>query len=244
MVKYIKRTDTPDKLSKYYNQDNVFKKCGYGMFQNNGNCTCYAWGRWYELLGTKPKLCTRNAENWYGYTKDGYERGSTPRLGAVIVWAKGETGNGSDGAGHVAIVEEIYSDGSILTSNSAWKSQLFYTKKYEKGYKLPGYRFLGFIYPPVAYEQESKSYRYAVGATYKTQVALKVRESAGIDKPWKLRSELTKDGLKHSYPQPYAVLKPGTEVTCLEIQNIAHDIWLRIPSGWVAGFYKGEVYIK
>lgn len=244
MTKYIKRTTVPDKNLKYYNSDNVFKKCGYGMFQNNGNCTCYAWGRWYELLGKKPKLCTRNAERWYKYTADGYKRGPIPRLGAVIVWAKGESDKDSDGAGHVAIVEEIYPDGSILTSNSAWKSKLFYTKKFEKGYKLPGYRFLGFIYPPVEYDEENKGYSYRAGATYTLQEDLKVREGAGTNQMWKLRSELTYDGIKNSYEMYHAVLKKGTKVTCLEIKSVNDDVWLRIPSGWVAGYYNGEVYIK
>lgn len=243
MPKYIKRTTCPDKNSKYYNLDNVFKKCGYGMFQNGGNCTCYAWGRWYELLGKKPKLCTRNAERWYKYTADGYKRGVIPKLGAVAVWAKGEADRDTDGVGHVAIVEEIYSDGSILTSNSAWKSKLYYTKKFEKGYKLAGYRFLGFIYPPVEYEQ-TNTYSYRVGATYTLQEDLKVREAPGTDKPWKLRINLTEDGKRHAYPQPYAVLRTGTEVTCLEIKTLNNDIWIRIPSGWVAGYFNNEVYIK
>lgn len=244
MVKYTKRIKAPDKNLKYYNLDNVFKKCGYGMFQNNGNCTCYAWGRWYELLGAKPKLCTRNAENWYKYTKDGYKRGSTPRLGAVCVWAKGEVGNGSDGAGHVAIVEEIYPDGSILTSNSAWKSSLFYTKKLDHTYKLPGYRFLGFIYPPVEYEEENNSYRIAVGKNHTLQVDLKVRAGAGTSERWKLRDELTIDGKAHSVPGMYAVLEKGTVVTALELKTVDGNLWVRIPSGWVAGYYNNEVYIK
>ena len=149
MSKFEKRLAAPNKNNKYYYSDNIFYKCGYGM----PNCTCYAWGRFYELTGKTPKLCTANAENWYKY-KDGYARGKTPKLGAVIVWAKGVVGNSKDGAGHVAVVEEIYSDGSILTSNSAWNSTNFYTKKIPNTYKLSGYKFQGFIYPPVEFEQE------------------------------------------------------------------------------------------
>ena len=114
------------------------------------NCTCYAWGRFWELLGTKPTLSTRNAENWYNHN-DGYDRGQTAKLGAVIVWAKGEVDNESDGAGHVAIVEQINADGSIVTSNSAWQSTNFYLKTIPNTYELNGYRFLGFIYNPVTF---------------------------------------------------------------------------------------------
>lgn len=239
MSEFIKRLTAPPKSSKYYYSDNIFYKCGYGM----PNCTCYAWGRWYELLKKIPKLCTANAENWFNYTKDGYKRGQTPKLGAICVWSKGKIGVGSDGAGHVAVVEEIYKDGSILTSNSAWGGTNFYTKKYEKGYKLSGYTFLGFIYPPVEYTQ-SNSYSIGIGRNYVVQVDLKVRHDAGIDKGWKLRSELTRDGQNHAYPQKYAVLRPGTTVTALELKSVDGDLWVRIPSGWIAALYKDEVYLK
>lgn len=112
------------------------------------NCTGYAWGRFYEILGSKPKLSRRNAELWYGYTADGYKRGKTPKLGAVVCWAKGKVGNSKDGAGHVAIVEKIYKDGSFLVSQSGYGSKRFWTSKIPKSGYLKGYTFLGFIYNP------------------------------------------------------------------------------------------------
>lgn len=114
------------------------------------NCTCYAWGRFWELSGTRPTLSTSDAENWYNHS-DGYERGQTPKLGAVICWSKGSIGDDSDGSGHVAIVEQINSDGSIVTSNSAWKSTNFYMKDIPNTYEVSGYTFLGFIYNPVEF---------------------------------------------------------------------------------------------
>lgn len=149
MTKFKKRTTAPSKDNKYYYSDNIFYKCGYGM----PNCTCYAWGRFYELTGKYPKLNTENAEKWYDDTKDGYSRSKTPKLGAIICWE----GKGSK-AGHVAVVEEIYSDGSILTSNSAYKGTNFYMKtikppKYNIG---SSYEFEGFIYLPIDFEEEIK----------------------------------------------------------------------------------------
>ena len=38
--------------------------------------------------------------------------------------------------------------------------------------------------------------------------------------------------------------KEGTKVTVLEAVNNGNDIWLRIPSGWVAGYYNGKMYIS
>lgn len=162
MSKFVKRLSAPSTSDKHYYSDNIFYQSNYGM----PNCTCYAWGRWYELLGEKPRLCISNAENWYNYN-DGYKRGNTPKLGSVIVWAKGQVNNANDGAGHVAIVEEIYPDGSILTSNSAWGGANFYTKKYAKGYKLNGYTFLGFIHLPIEFDiektQSNSDKKYKIG---------------------------------------------------------------------------------
>lgn len=112
------------------------------------NCVGYAWGRFYEILGTKPTLSKSNAENWYN-TNDGYERGQSPKLGAVICWRKGEAGNGNDGAGHVAIVERINADGSILTSNSGYGSSRFWLQTVRAPYNIgANYYFQGFIYNP------------------------------------------------------------------------------------------------
>lgn len=118
------------------------------------NCVGYAWGRMRELLGYNPKLSKGNAETWYAY-KDGYARGKTPKLGAVICYAKGSATNSADGAGHVAIVEDIYSDGSILVSQSAYGGTRFSTKKLSKGYAWSGLTFQGFIYPPVEFVKEA-----------------------------------------------------------------------------------------
>ena len=115
------------------------------------NCVGFAFGRFMEIMNTTScKLSTNNAENWWGNVGDGYERGQTPRVGAVICWRKGQAGNSGDGAGHVAIVEQINSDGSILTSNSAYGGTRFYTKTlYPPNYVMgSSYAFQGFIYNP------------------------------------------------------------------------------------------------
>lgn len=118
------------------------------------NCVGYAWGRARELLGKDPKLSRANAENWWGHN-DGYERGQTPRLGAIACWRKGKAGVSSDGAGHVAVVEQINADGSILVSNSDYGGKRFYTKTYKApSYAIGGsYAFQGFIYLPVTFEE-------------------------------------------------------------------------------------------
>jgi N-acetylmuramoyl-L-alanine amidase len=156
---YTPRTTTPSKSNKYFYKNNPFEAAGYGL----PNCTTYAWGRFYEVLGTKPKLSTSNAENWWNH-KDGYERGQTPKLGAVICWRKGKAGYGADGAGHVAIVEKIYADGSILIGQSGWgASKVFWTQKLAPPYSYGGaYTLQGFIYNPAVKESEMTT-KYKVG---------------------------------------------------------------------------------
>lgn len=148
------RLSAPSKSLACYYADNPYYQSNYGL----PNCTCYAYGRAWELIGSKPKLSLRNAESWFNDPVCPYAKGQTPKLGAIMVWAKGVVGNGNDGAGHVAVVEEIYEDGSVRTSNSAWGGTIFYLKTIAKGYYLSGYRFLGFIYLPVEFEAPKSSY--------------------------------------------------------------------------------------
>lgn len=118
------------------------------------NCVGYAWGRFMEINNNRqPKLSLNNAELWFRNRTDGYERGSTPRLGAVICWRKGQVGVGNDGAGHVAIVEQINDDGSIIISQSAYKGTRFWTERIPLNadgtyHFREGYTFQGFIYHP------------------------------------------------------------------------------------------------
>ena len=108
MSEFIKRLEAPTKENKYYYKDNIFYNSGYGL----PNCTCYAWGRWYELLGSKPKLCINNASDWY-YYPDGYLRVDVPSKGDIACFI-----NDTNGIGHVAVVEDVDLNGTILTSNS------------------------------------------------------------------------------------------------------------------------------
>lgn len=118
------------------------------------NCVGYSFGRWREILGKKPKLSLGNAENWWGYN-DGYQRGQTPKLGAVACWRKGKAGVASDGAGHVAIVERINADGSVTFSNSSYGGRRFWLCTLKKPYYFgTNYEFQGFIYLPIDFDSE------------------------------------------------------------------------------------------
>lgn len=111
------------------------------------NCTGYVHGRWMELGNTYTEynLSFGNANTYYGHS-DSYARGSDPQLGAILC-----LGGGS--VGHVAIVEEILSNGDIMCSESNYGSTVF---EYVQRYKSTGYMrrggsvggFQGFIYHP------------------------------------------------------------------------------------------------
>ena len=69
-----------------------------------------------------------------------------------MVWQKGATLNGGDGAGHVAFVERVYDDGSIMTSESGWGSWAFKTVRRDNSNGRWGqnslYKFRGCIINP------------------------------------------------------------------------------------------------
>ena len=101
------------------------------------NCVGYANGRFNEIWND-PELkgivkafnvqLVCNAENFIeSARRQGLKISPSPIEGGIMVWQKGSTLDGYDGAGHVAVVEEVYEDGSILTSESGWAAWAFKT---------------------------------------------------------------------------------------------------------------------
>lgn len=145
---YKPRLKAPAPNNVLWTKKNPLFRAGYGL----PNCTAYVWGRWYELIGKAPKLSLGNAGDWYKNIKDGYERGDTPRLGAVICWSK--VGGEAQGKGHVAIVEKINPDGSIVIGESGYKKFRFRTMTLKPPYTyFTGYKLQGFIYCPAVKER-------------------------------------------------------------------------------------------
>jgi len=176
------RLSAPSSSNKYYYSNlNVFYKYGYGM----PNCTAYAYGRAYEILGSEPKLSWNNAEQWYGYNKSNgyYKYGQTPKVGAIACWSY----NG--GGGHVAVVEKV-ENGQITFSNSAWSGKRFYLSYASTDDKNAGgnswWNFQGYIYlgdfsgSTSTTQATTKKVTYTTG-TYKTDVDdyLNMRSGAG-----------------------------------------------------------------
>ena len=150
---YVPRLDSDGiEGNPMWYDENPFYQSGYGV----PNCTAYCWGRWYELLGEPPDLPLGDGNSWFptaqemGVYDTGAYPGSEPALGAIICTYY-------DIGGHVAVVEQINEDGSIVTSNSGWQSTYFWIETLypEKGYVPswadPGAYVQGFIYLPISY---------------------------------------------------------------------------------------------
>ena len=168
---YIPRLTIPEKGNPYYNTkaNGGYSTAIKGSPCEPGldvlrNCVGYANSRFAEIqgLGYIKYQLVCNAEQFI-VAIDKYHMdlivGFTPKLGSIMVWSQGTTSTGSDGAGHVAIVEQINADGSIVTSESGYNAKkAFWTQtrtnadgRWGQGSK---YNFLGFIYNPAVPDEE------------------------------------------------------------------------------------------
>lgn len=83
---------------------------------------------------------------------------------------------------------------------------------------------------------------YSVGKTYALLVdAVRVRTGAGTNNSAKSYSQLTANARANAYSN--GCLKKGTKVTCQAVQNVGNDVWIKIPSGWIAAYYGGSKYV-
>lgn len=163
MSNFTPRLSAPESGNPYYNTkaSGGYSTCIKGKPTELGtdvlrNCVGYALGRYHEIAGRKDfdLIPSTNAENLAAAAEAaGLATGRSPQLGALIVWAKGKVGDGSDGAGHVAVVEQI-SGTDIICSESGWNSgKKFWTQRYTAPYQRPGYTFIGFVYQPKAQDR-------------------------------------------------------------------------------------------
>lgn len=142
---FARRTSAPDRNSVEYGAGNPYHAV-YANANHKGNCTWYAFGRAWEVLGERPGLPTNlNAQDWYGYAARSdtpYTVGSAPRAGAIACYGS----SGNQDTGHVVFVEEVLSDGRIRitesnynTKHAVWREYVTYASSYRPG-------FQGFIY--------------------------------------------------------------------------------------------------
>lgn len=83
---------------------------------------------------------------------------------------------------------------------------------------------------------------YRAGTVY-TLLAdhLRVRTGPGTGYATKSRKQLTVNAREHAYSN--GTLKKGTRVTCKDVRKVGSDIWIKIPSGWIAAYYGEKKYV-
>jgi surface antigen len=102
------------------------------------NCTWYAHGRMMQLGYSEYALDSMlgHAGTWDNTASRGCRVISAPQVPSIAVWEAGVGGAGS--VGHVAVVERINSDGSIIISESNWPTGTMYgTRTIYPGSKWP-----------------------------------------------------------------------------------------------------------
>lgn len=130
------RTSKPGAGNKFYitKSKGGYSTCIQGSPTDSqcnvlANCVGYACGRFNEIIGSmKYPSLNCNAENFIERAKNTYglEISPVPTLGGIMVWQKGASLSGNDGAGHVAVVERIDSANQIYTSESGYGSSSFW----------------------------------------------------------------------------------------------------------------------
>ena len=154
------RTTKPGKGNKYYirKAQGGYSRAIYGKPTDSecnvlANCVGYAYGRFNEIggYGYCKYLAPVNAENFIRY-KGSCKTGMTPKVGACMVWE----GKG-DLAGHVAIVEKVYDNNHVYTSESGYGSSAFWNQhRYNNNGRWgcgSNYSFKGFIYNPAVKDE-------------------------------------------------------------------------------------------
>ena len=115
---FSRRTTAPEYGNIYYYNG------AYNPFAYNqsliGECTWYVWGRAYEILGQRPNISRGHAKDFYTYNinSGAYPYGNEPKLGAIACFAPN---NHAYWTGHVAIVEAVGGDGSVILSEFNFK---------------------------------------------------------------------------------------------------------------------------
>lgn len=120
---FTRRTTAPESWNNYY-YNAAYNPYTYETYVRNadliGECTWYVWGRAYEILGYRPNISNRYAKDFYAYNLNSgaYPYGNEPKLGAIACFAPH---NHAAWTGHVAIVEAVGGDGSVILSEYNFK---------------------------------------------------------------------------------------------------------------------------
>ena len=199
---FTKRTSKPGAGNKCYitRNNGGWSWCIQGSPTDSqcdvlANCVGYACGRFNEIYnelkgttGMKYYALNCNAEDFIARAKSiGLEISDTPVKGGIMVWQ----GAGSL-AGHVAVVEEVYDDNHIYTSESGYGGSAFWnSNRYNNNGRWgsgANYPYIGCIINPAvgrvgapekpAPKEPTPAPKYAVGDNVVIQGDLYVSSNA------------------------------------------------------------------
>lgn len=246
---FTPRTTKPEKGNPYYNTkaNGGYSNAIVGKPTDKGcnvlaNCVGYANGRFAEIIGKKEieyqLVC--NAENFIEKAKSyGLKISQKPTLGGIMVWQKGATLNGSDGAGHVAINERIDNANQIYTSESGYNSSAFWnstrTNNNGRWGQSSAYKYLGCIVNPAIGEEEQQT-EFTPGK-YKLLVSKAIRTSHeltdNIVKVGKCMSSV-RPHLTSTNPNDKARYKIGTIVNITQVYTDKENrVWGKLQNCWI-----------
>ena len=193
------------------------------------NCVGWAWARFnqiYNLLsGTNNKMkyyASGHASSFVANAPSiGLKTGSTPQIGAIMCW-----GGGTNGTGHVAIVERVDADDKVYTSESGWsygQPGRMWNQSRSKGSGNWGqssrYQFRGFVYNPaitakIGNRTGQSSSSSGGGKTDRSKVwkglrskGLNSKAAAGVMGCWQAESSNNPDTVEGFYLKGY----PGND---------------------------------
>jgi len=174
---FIPRTTAPDP------DDSIYSANFFAIYVTQmPNCTTYAYGRAWEMLGHEPELCHGSSAHWFpndgvsSNPNDSYERGNEPRLGAIACWDLGSYG-------HVAVVESIDGD-TVTISESDSVTQIYWRTRTcdinDMGGGFQGYIYLLEKHPELAVTEVTTAAVMPVGtAAITTTTATAAATTAG-----------------------------------------------------------------
>ncbi len=225
---------------------------GFSNGPYQGQCVTYVRGRAKEKLGVEFLGGFDSAKQIVDVAKQrGYKTGREAAEDSFIVFGDGRYSG--DIWGHVYFCEGISGDDYFYTeanSNNDAKVSADdgILKKGSLKALMDNKAFLGFVYLKAQNTKTetapSGKIEFKKGINYTLSTNVNVRYGAGTGFARKLRTELTPDGMTHALQQQYACLKAGTVVTIQEIKKISdNEVWAKIPSGWIAIMFSGELYV-
>jgi len=159
--------------------------------------------------------------------------------------------------GDIAVFKTKSKNGHIAVCNGVGDTKTFqaYDENYNgtgagmtlRIFNYSGTRTLLGVLRPKNQSNIKTVLKIKAGSTYTLITNVKVRTGAGTGYAQKKVSQLTADGRKHCTSiktTDFAVLKSGTKVTVKTVKTVGSDVWLEIPSGWIAGYYNEDYFVK